>query len=114
MPAMTATLYPEVTSTLTRAGRAELVEPLGACFPKETLTSSEAAALLGLSSANTVKNWLAAGYFPGAFQTRGGHWRFLRAEVEAVKARMADMGERNRRGDLAPPDAADDSPPPLL
>lgn len=114
MTAMTATLYAEVTSTLAKAGRADLVEQLAALFPKETLTSSEAAALLGLSSANTVKNWLAGGYFPGAFQTRGGHWRFLRAEVEAVKARMADLRERNRRGDLAPPDADDDSTPPLL
>lgn len=114
MIADTAHLYAEVTSTLTKAGRADLAEQLAALFPQQTLTSREAAAMLGISSANTVKNWLAGGHFPGAFQTPGGHWRFLRAEVEAVKARMADLRERNRRGDIAPPDSDDEPTPPLL
>ena len=90
------------------------MERLAALDPKETLTSSEAARLLGLSSPNTVKNWLAGGYFPGAFQTAGGHWRFPCQEVEAVKRRMEELRDRNRRGDLAPPDSDDDSSPPLL
>jgi excisionase family DNA binding protein len=114
MTTMNASLYAEVTSTLTKAGRADLAEQLAALFPMDTLTSSEAAALLGVSSANTVKNWLAGGFFPGAYQTRGGHWRFLRAEVEAVKARVGELRERNRRGDLAPTDVEDERTPPLL
>jgi excisionase family DNA binding protein len=111
---MTSALYTDVTDALLKAGRQDLVERLAALDPKETLTSSEAARLLGLSSPNTVKNWLAGGYFPGAFQTAGGHWRFPRQEVEAVKRRMEELRHRNRRGDLAPPDADDDSSPPLL
>jgi hypothetical protein len=31
-----------------------------------------------------------------------------------VKRRMEQLRERNRRGDLAPPDASDTPPPPLL
>ena len=114
MTAITRALYTDVTDALVKAGRHDLVERLAALDPKETLTSSEAARLLGLSSPNTVKNWLAGGYFPGAFQTAGGHWRFPRHEVEAVKRRMEELRDRNRRGDLAPPDSDDDSSPPLL
>jgi excisionase family DNA binding protein len=105
---MSSALLAEVTDALLKAGRRDLAERLAARAPKETLTSSETAKLLGLSSPNTVKNWLAGGYFPGAFQTAGGHWRFPRREVEAVKRRMDDLRDRNRRGDLTPPDSKDD------
>lgn len=74
------------------------------------LTSAEAAKLLGLASPNTIENWLAGGHFPGAYQTRGGHWRFPRAEVEAVKRRMEALRERNRKGDLAVSDCTGESP----
>jgi excisionase family DNA binding protein len=114
MTAMTAALYSDVTAALLKAGRPDLVERLAALAPEATLTSSQAAKLLGLSSSNTVKNWLAGGYFPGAFQTAGGHWRFPRREVEAVKRRIAELRDRNGRGDLAPPDADDDSTPPVV
>ncbi len=114
MTAMTAAFYADVTATLRKAGRPDLIEQLAALLPKATLTSTEAAELLGLSSPNTVKNWLAGGHFPGAYQTRGGHWRFPRAEVEAVKQRMVDLRERNHRGDLALPDTDDEATPPLL
>lgn len=114
MTSMTAALYADVTSTLRKAGRQDLVEQLAALMPMETLTSSEAARLLGLSSPNTVKNWLAGGHFPGAYQTAGGHWRVPRVEVEAIKRRMAELRERSVRGDLTPPDADDDFVPPLL
>lgn len=74
----------------------------------EVLTSTKAAALLGVSSPNTVKNWLHGGYFPGAFKTAGGHWRFPREEVEAVRLRLSVLRDRNSRRDLMPDDYEDD------
>ena len=109
-------LYNEVVSVLQQAGRQDLVAQFIAqkdALPA-ALTSSQAAALLGVASANTVKNWLEGGYFPGAYKTPGGHWRFPRAEVEAVKARLDSLRDRNRLGDLAPSDLEDDGSPPLL
>ena len=79
------------------------------------LTSTEAATLLGVSPPNTVKNWLEGGAFPGATKTLGGHWRFPRSEVEAVKARMEWVHAKNTKGDTALPADLDDGPePPLL
>lgn len=72
-----------------------------------TLTSPQAAALLGVSP-NTVKNWFNGGHFPGASRTPGGHWRFRRSEVLAVKQRMDMLRDKNQRGDLAPPDIDED------
>ncbi len=109
-------LYDDLTAALAAAGRWDLVRRLAAHRPREILTSGQAAARLGVSSANTVKNWLEAGHFPGAFKTAGGHWRFYRDEVEAVKSRIDELREKNRRADLTPPDAGDEDgpPPPLL
>ena len=109
-----AAFYAEVTTTLRKAGRQDLAEQFVARFQNPVLTSAEAARELGLSSPNTVKNWLAGGYFPGASRTAGGHWRFLRVEVEAVKQRMTQLREQNDRGDLRLPDTDDDSELPLL
>ena len=103
VPAMTATLYQEVRAALLKQGRHDLLEQLAAFEPKELLTSTEAARVLGLSSPNTIKNWLA-----------GGHWRIPRAEVEAVQARLEELRDRNRRGDLSLPDQDDDGSLPLL
>jgi excisionase family DNA binding protein len=114
--ALPQALYDDVTAALAASGRKDLVRRLEAHRPREALTSSQAAALLGVSSANTVKNWLEGGNFPGAFKTAGGHWRFYRDEVEAAKSRMDELREKNRRGDLTPPDGGDedDLPPPLV
>lgn len=116
MSAMPQALFDDLTEALTEADRLDLVERLRALRPRDVLTSSQAAELLGVSSPNTVKNWLKGGAFPGAFQTPGGHWRFPREEVEAVKTRMDDLRERNRRGDLLPPDdeTNESEEPPLL
>lgn len=73
------------------------------------LTSKQAATLLGVSSANTVKNWLEGGWFPGAFQTAGGHWRFPLEDVEAVSSRLESLRDRNNRRDLTPMDFNDES-----
>ena len=94
--------------------RNPLVERLMVSAQADMLTSTEAASLLGVASANTVKNWLEGGYFPKAFQTPGGHWRFPREEVEAVKARMEELRVRNRAGDLMPIGGDEDSVYPPL
>ena len=107
MTSLPQPLFDAVCAALTEAGRADLVAQLAQHGPKDSLTSGQAAELLGVASANTVKNWLESGQFPGAFQTSGGHWRFPRAEVEAVKARMDALRHKNLRGDLTPPDAVD-------
>jgi hypothetical protein len=68
-----------------------------------------------VSSPNTVKNWLQGGHFPGAFKTAGGHWRFPKAEVLAVKDDLLEIAQRNRSGEFrSPPDVDDDSESPLL
>lgn len=114
MSAISPALLDDVTAALRDAGRSDLVERLVASAQTDTFTSTQAAALLGVASANTVKNWLEGGYFPGAFQTPGGHWRFPRDEVEAVKIRMEDLRNRNRHGDLMPVDGDEDSVHPPL
>lgn len=113
--------FADVASILRNAGREDLVEWLLRALPREStaphkdlLTSKQAAALLGLSSPNTVKNWLQGGFFPGAFRTPGGHWRFPRAEVEAAKRWMEALREQNARGELVLPDEDAEDPPPLL
>lgn len=78
---------------------------------RRELTAGEAAKLLGVSSRNTVKNWLQGGYFPGAFKTPGGHWRFPRAEVLEVREQMRRMREQPAE---LPSEAPDGEQPPLL
>lgn len=104
MSVISPALLNDVTTALHEAGRSDLVERLVASTQGELLSSTQAASLLGVASANTVKNWLEGGHFPGAFQTPGGHWRFPREEVEAVKLRMEELRERNRSRDLLPLD----------
>ncbi|MBI2377326.1 MAG: helix-turn-helix domain-containing protein [Deltaproteobacteria bacterium] len=106
-------LLGEVKSALASAGRADLAKKLTESERSE-LTSSEAASLLGVSSANTVKKWLEGGAFPGAFRTAGGHWRFPLAAVLEAKERMERLRQKNASRDLAPPDSDDMPEPPLL
>lgn len=73
------------------------------------LTTGQAAKLLGVSSPNTVKNWLQGGWFPGAIRTPGGHWRFLRADVDAVLASMHQLSTAPvAPGEVDLPDLDDD------
>ncbi|NOY93351.1 MAG: helix-turn-helix domain-containing protein [Deltaproteobacteria bacterium] len=106
-------LFDEVTASLTEFGRPDLVKKLRMNRSRD-LTSTEAAELLGVSSANTVKNWLRGGHFPEAYKTKGGHWRFPKAGVLAARTAMEELERRNRENDLAPSDADDDEPIPLL
>ncbi len=115
MTVMPQELYDEMTAALASAGREDLAASLRKYVrPRADLTSVQAARLLGVSSANTVKNWLKGGQFPGAYRTRGGHWRFPTDEVEAAKRRMEDLRAKNQTGDVTPPDVEDDGPVPLL
>ncbi len=108
-------LYEEVTSTLREMGRNDLADQMESeVQPSEALTSSEAAEVLGVSSRNTVKNWMKGGMFPGAYQTEGGHWRFPREEVEKTRARMEKLQDKNKQGDVEPPEAENPQDPPLL
>lgn len=80
----------------------------------DVLSVGDVAKLLGVKSPNTVKNWLEGGSFPGAWQTAGGHWRFLREDVERVRVRLAELAARNNAGGMNLPDLADDAELPLL
>lgn len=102
-------LLSDVSAALRGAGRSDLVDRLVASATTAPLTSKQAATLLGVSSANTVKNWLEGGWFPGAFQTAGGHWRFPLEDVEAVRSRLEGLRDRNSRRDLTPVDCDDES-----
>jgi len=114
MNALPQLLYDEVTEALSAADRDDLVKRLAALRDDEVITSKQAANLLGVSSANTIKNWLEGGWFPGAFRTPGGHWRFQRSEVLAARERMEELRDKNPRRDLAPSDAEDEDELPLL
>jgi len=109
MPAISPALLSDVTAALREAGRSDLVDRLVASAKAAPLTSKQAATLLGVSSANTVKNWLEGGWFPGAFQTAGGHWRFPLDDVEAVRSRLEGLRDRNSSRELTPVDCADES-----
>lgn len=129
MPLLDEKTFHEVTDALEAHGELKLVERLkmasanaessraeGASelVEDDALTSGEAANILGVSSINTVKNWLEGGFFPGAYKTAGGHWRFPRSEVEAVALQMKNLSDRNERGELSPPDHDEPGEPPLL
>ena len=114
MTAMTPALLADPTDAISTADRTDLVERLQTSEKTEYLTSKSAANLLGLSSANTIKNWLKGGHFPGALQTLGGHWRFPLHEVQEAKRAMELLRERNLRRDLALPETEADFAPPLL
>lgn len=118
---MRAELLEEARAFFTEHGRLDLLPCLKSSLPaaeveKSELTSAEAAALLGVSSPNTVKKWLEGGHFPGAYKTPGKHWRLPRKEVLAVKARLAELQAKNQAGDVSPPDhdGDDESDVPLL
>lgn len=110
-PVLNEPFYKEILDALASAGRGDLASKLtDALTASDALTSAEAAEILGVSSPNTMKNWLRSGTFPGAFQTQGGRWRFLRSEVEQMRARMEELRQKNTAGDLTPPDLDDVEP----
>lgn len=78
-------------------------------MPTADLTFAEAAAILNVTSPETVAQWL-----EGAYQTPEGEWRFPRAAVDALARRLAALREANAAGVVTLPDVDDDSPLPLL
>lgn len=78
--------------------------------PATAWTVEQAAEYLGITSPETIKNWLCGGSFPGAKQGNGsdlrtlGHWRFLISDVKRVKAQMDETRRKNQTGQLAVPD----------
>ena len=117
---MSPELRKKVTSALKEAGKGELAKEVElearqkVQQEKETLTSGEAANILGVSSPTTVKNWLESGMFPGAYRTKGGHWRFPKKEVEEARSRMEALREKNEAGELEPHEKENPQDPPLL
>jgi excisionase family DNA binding protein len=109
MTSFSPTLLSDVTAALREAGRSDLVDRLVASATAVPLTSKQAATMIGVSSANTVKNWLEGGGVPGAYQTAGGHWRFPLEDVEAVRSRLEGLRDCNSRRDLTPVDCDDES-----
>lgn len=114
-----AKLLDRVASTLVDCGHHTLAAELRvARKPLKTkdgdLSSTAAAQILGVSSINTIKNWLEGGHFPSAYRTPGGHWRFVKSEVLAVKEAMENLRRKNEAQDLSVPHVEDDEEPPLL
>ena len=64
---------------------------------REYLTSSEAARLLGVAR-STFHNWHVSGklaeYGVHPIQTLGGHYRYRREEIEALRDRLLDKARR--------------------
>jgi DNA-binding transcriptional MerR regulator len=77
---------------------------------EQTLSVSETARLLGVSSPATIHNWLEHGHFPGAFRTIGGHRRFRLADIVRVQARIAQTKAENASGHIEVPDYGDGDP----
>ena len=104
-------LYDDLTSALREAGRDDLAERLKRFGrPGRALTSGQAAEMLGVCSTNTVKNWLEAGFFPGAYKTAGGHWRFPVEDVVRARECMATLHATDPTGELSKPGPDNDDP----
>lgn len=115
--ALTNQLYTDILTVLETEGHESLARRLrDECGGQDDLTTTQVAKILGVSSVNTIKNWLEGGAFPGAYKTPGGHWRFPRHEVEAVSRRMREIQSSNTTGDINPRYDSDTeyAEPPLL
>jgi excisionase family DNA binding protein len=115
--ALTNQLYTDILTVLEKDGHESLARRLrDECGVQDDLTTTQVAKILGVSSVNTIKNWLEGGAFPGAYKTPGGHWRFPRHEVQAVSRRMKEIQSSKTTGDIDPrydPDT-EYAEPPLL
>ena len=68
------------------------------------MTTEQVADLLGITSEETIKNWLHGGHFPGAYINDYGYWCFDPVKVMEVMKQMALTKHRNNTGDLSPDD----------
>jgi excisionase family DNA binding protein len=69
---------------------------------RDDLTTGEAAAILGVNSINTVKNWFESGTIPGAYRSPGGHWKIPAESVAALAEYRLTQTRRAHSGSLAP------------
>ena len=74
---------------------------MGDALGRKTLTSKEAARLLGVSEAS-VKRWADGGLLPSA-KTAGGHRRFRPEDVATFRrAKLSPAGSRTTHSFVAP------------
>ena len=78
----------------------------------EYLTAASVAEILNIQSPLVITSWLEGGKFPGSRHRASGRWKFSRHAVFRIKAHLDGIKDRNRRGDLAPPDRGDIGPLP--
>jgi hypothetical protein len=80
------------------------------------LYTEEAAAILGITSGATVRNWLLGGHFPGAYKDPSNLWRFPIKAVREAKSKMRDIEFLNKMRSVGIPIDLPDSneEPPLL
>ncbi len=79
----------EVTqmAVLVRSQAATLVDDLPVELRGvDPMTTGQAAQALGVSSVNTIKNWIRAGYIKERITTPGGQTRIPRREILRVRA----------------------------
>jgi excisionase family DNA binding protein len=74
--------------------RGRLREALATLTNDPMVTTGEAAKLLGVSSPNTIKNWLTQKGFARAQRTLGGQYRFPLSDILAVKTEMEKASRR--------------------
>ena len=77
------------------------------------LTTEETAKLLGITSQETIRNWIETTRFPGSDQTPTG-WRFDFNRVLAVKEALEEIRATNARGNLSVPECDSDEDVPLF
>ena len=70
----------------------------------DLLTSKEAADLLGITTEQTIKDWLEGEHFPGVLISSDGRKWFPRKEVEKVKLGIELLMKKNYQRDLTVPD----------
>lgn len=87
--------YEDLLADLEQAGLPRALEFL----TNGTMFVGEAARTLGVVE-NTVKNWIKAGVFPGAYQTKGGHWRLPAQRVLELRDAALAAEEMNRTGKI--------------
>jgi excisionase family DNA binding protein len=109
---MRAPAYPTETVGRAASGDADgLYQELRKVYGDRQLKVAEVAKILGVSSPQTIRNWLEEGVFPGVDRrTVGGHRRFRLEDVCAVMARMAHTAAENDAGSLVIEDFGDEDP----
>lgn len=71
-----------------------------------TYTTEQAAKIMGVSS-QTIRRWCDQGYFPGAFQTNGGHWRIPRSHFKVTFEKAIEADEAMKEIDRKSHEAGD-------